>query len=76
MNGREPHHYCGFLILLLSMLSFIAWAYFPPVKDTRLANLVIRKPNQSVAVTRSAQTRQDTPGIEMTLEKSESEKRK
>jgi hypothetical protein len=52
MNGREPHHYCGFLILLLAMLSVIAWAYFPPPRTDNYTSLVISSELESPAINR------------------------
>ena len=30
MKNREPHHFCGVLILLLALVSIYAWVTYPP----------------------------------------------
>lgn len=33
MKNREPHHFCGVLILLLALVSIYAWYIYPPQRN-------------------------------------------
>jgi len=35
MKNREPHHFCGVLILLLALVSIYAWFSYPPATQNR-----------------------------------------
>jgi hypothetical protein len=35
MKNREPHHFCGVLILLLALVSLYAWFSYPPARQTK-----------------------------------------
>ncbi len=41
MKNREPHHFCGVLILLLALVSLYAWFSYPPAKNRKPLPLAV-----------------------------------